>query len=138
MCNKMDSGIELQEPCTSSSMFLQQSPPKRPAEALDVRDNFEFFNVAEPEEFNRQNRKLKRQKKSALSLYDECGRIRHNGLDVCDCMDDDCPGCWFECEKCGSSKCGPECRTNRNFFYESIEIDGQSDCIRNQHFLVKK
>ncbi|KAL9897471.1 ARL14 effector protein-like [Glossina fuscipes fuscipes] len=135
----MDSGIELQEPCTSSSMFLQQSPPKIPArEARNASDNFELSIVAETEEFSRQNRNLKRKKKIACSLYDECGRIRHNGLDVCDCMDDDCPGCWFECVKCGSTKCGPECRKNRNFFYESIEFDGQTDCIRNQHFPVKK
>uniref|UniRef100_A0A1A9WVU0 ARF7EP_C domain-containing protein n=1 Tax=Glossina brevipalpis TaxID=37001 RepID=A0A1A9WVU0_9MUSC len=54
--------------------------------------------------------------------YDEYGRIRHNGLDVCDCMNEDCPGCWFECEKCGSTKCGLECRVNLMWNTVSVRI----------------
>uniref|UniRef100_A0A1A9WVU2 ARF7EP_C domain-containing protein n=1 Tax=Glossina brevipalpis TaxID=37001 RepID=A0A1A9WVU2_9MUSC len=54
--------------------------------------------------------------------YDEYGQIRHNGLDVCDCMNEDCPGCWFECEKCGSTKCGLECRVNQEEFIQSKSL----------------
>uniref|UniRef100_A0A1B0BBA9 ARF7 effector protein C-terminal domain-containing protein n=1 Tax=Glossina palpalis gambiensis TaxID=67801 RepID=A0A1B0BBA9_9MUSC len=42
--------------------------------------------------------------------------------DICDCTRPKCPGCWSECIKCGSNKCGLECRINRkkscnNFAY---------------------
>lgn len=42
-------------------------------------------------------------------------------LDICDCLDDTCPGCHFQCSKCGSTKCGLKCRAKRRFSYESIK-----------------
>ena len=70
------------------------------------------------------------------NVYDELGRMReHENLDVCDCMDDDCPGCWGPCPKCKfSEKCGPVCRKNRNFYFESILADGKTEIIENKYF----
>uniref|UniRef100_A0A1A9Z8C9 ARF7EP_C domain-containing protein n=1 Tax=Glossina pallidipes TaxID=7398 RepID=A0A1A9Z8C9_GLOPL len=40
--------------------------------------------------------------------------------DICDCTREKCPGCWSECIKCGSTKCGLECRINRKKSCKSI------------------
>lgn len=34
-------------------------------------------------------------------------------LDACDCLIENCPGCWYPCDTCGSDKCSPFCRTTR-------------------------
>lgn len=49
--------------------------------------------------------------------------------DACDCLQVDCPGCHFPCSKCGSPKCGVECRSNRSWVYEQLEIDGVPDTV---------
>ncbi|XP_030378003.1 ARL14 effector protein-like [Scaptodrosophila lebanonensis] len=68
------------------------------------------------------------------TAYDDCGNIRHNGLDVCDCMNANCVGCWNECPNCGSTRCGPHCRVNRKFYYDSIIHDGKDLVITNKQF----
>lgn len=121
-------------------MSLRERPRKLHAERrLRERcDELKFLDDFEPDKSNREKRKLKRKPPTnTRSLYDEFGNIRHNGMDVCDCMDDDCPGCWYECENCGSPKCGVQCRVNRKFFYESITFDGKDATIRNKHFPTK-
>ena len=57
-------------------------------------------------------------------MYDESGRLLENSLDVCDCLENNCPGCHMPCPKCGSEKCGTECRCSRRWTYESIEVEG--------------
>lgn len=71
-----------------------------------------------------------------FTVYDENGRMReHDDADICDCMIDSCIGCWGTCPKCKSSeKCGPVCRRNRNFYFESIAIDGKDELITNKYY----
>lgn len=40
--------------------------------------------------------------------------------DPCDCLYENCPGCWYDCENCGSNKCSPFCRLTRK---ESQQIE---------------
>lgn len=40
---------------------------------------------------------------------------------LCDCLRLRCPGCFFACPQCKSKKCGPTCRVNRKFQYQSNE-----------------
>lgn len=65
-------------------------------------------------------------------VYDSQGLLLYTGVDLCDCLDEDCLGCFYACPKCGSSKCGPECRCDRKWLYEQIEIEG-GEIIRNKH-----
>lgn len=73
----------------------------------------------------------------------------------CDCLNENCPGCFFPCPKCRSAKCGSECRyyflcrwglsywlltsvldlirINRRWVLETISVDGTSEVIKNQH-----
>ena len=67
-----------------------------------------------------------------LGLYDNNGRVRATREDICDCMENDCIGCHFECKKCKSTKCGSVCRVNRKFAFEAIEIDGSMRIIKNK------
>ena len=62
--------------------------------------------------------------------------LLHNGRDLCDCMEEECPGCHFPCHKCRSSKCGYECRINRKWQYETCEFDGDSDSLFYNPHLV--
>ncbi|NP_001106509.1 ARL14 effector protein [Xenopus tropicalis] len=94
-----------------------------------------------PETSKREKRRL--QTKSAASnsgqtaasknkVYDSNGILICNGMDLCDCLDEDCLGCFYSCKKCGSNKCGVECRCDRKWLYEQIEVEG-GDTIRNKH-----
>lgn len=63
--------------------------------------------------------------------YDADGRlINHRGYDLCDCLEDHCPGCHFPCLRCGSEKCGSECRVRRKWTFDHIEIEGTDFKVR--------
>ncbi|XP_065518040.1 ARL14 effector protein-like [Lathamus discolor] len=84
------------------------------------------------------NPETRRQKKKAYMLqmkqdyfkkpksakkYDKHGRLLCNNVDLCDCLEETCMGCFYPCPKCNSKKCGVECRCNRKWFYEKIETE---------------
>lgn len=64
-------------------------------------------------------------------VYDTKGRLLSNGRDMCDCLDVDCMGCFYPCPRCGSRKCGVECRCDRKWLYEQVEVEG-GEIIRNK------
>lgn len=65
-------------------------------------------------------------------VYDSKGLLIANGCDVCDCLDIECMGCFYPCPGCGSRKCGVECRCNRKWLYEQVEVEG-GEIIRNKY-----
>ncbi|PSN45826.1 hypothetical protein C0J52_05521 [Blattella germanica] len=103
---------------------------------LTQNDNMKFMENFDPERSNREKRKLTRKiytgGRKQMNLYDEKGILISVGKDLCDCLDDTCPGCHFPCPKCHSCKCGHECRVNRKWMYDSIEIEGTDEVIRNK------
>ncbi|XP_052557276.1 ARL14 effector protein-like [Tympanuchus pallidicinctus] len=62
-------------------------------------------------------------KPKTLSKYDSHGRLLGSNADLCDCLDENCLGCFYPCPKCNSNKCGPECRCNRKWVYDTIELE---------------
>jgi len=103
---------------------------------LSMDRSGKFFENWNPEHSNRETRKLTRK------LYAEGGRkVMHddNGIlikanaDFCDCLEEDCPGCHFPCPKCSSQKCGHECRNNRKWTYDYVEIDGSDHFFKNKY-----
>ncbi|XP_056134891.1 ARL14 effector protein isoform X2 [Lampris incognitus] len=65
-------------------------------------------------------------------VYDSKGQLLSNGKDMCDCLDIDCMGCFYPCPECGSRKCGVECRCDRKWLYEQVEVEG-GEIIRNKY-----
>merc|ERR1712062_518114 len=96
------------------------------------KERQEFLSDFERNPSEREKRKLKKKTnykdsgrgRNKNNVYDEKGILISCGKDVCDCMDDSCPGCHFPCPKCRSNKCGNECRQNRKWLFESVELDG--------------
>lgn len=98
--------------------------------------NSKFLADFDPEKSKREKRKLTRRSYTTgnaqkNSMYDELGILRENGVDLCDCLDENCSGCHFPCSTCLRKKCGPCCRVNRKWTYEQIEHDGKDLVIRN-------
>ncbi|KAJ8394921.1 hypothetical protein AAFF_G00040440 [Aldrovandia affinis] len=65
-------------------------------------------------------------------VYDNRGLLISSGRDMCDCLDVDCMGCFYPCPDCGSRKCGVECRCDRKWLYEQVEVEG-GEIIRNKY-----
>nr|XP_037856769.1 ARL14 effector protein-like [Chlorocebus sabaeus] len=65
-------------------------------------------------------------------VYDSQGLLIFSGMDLCDCLDEDCLGCFYACPACSSTKCGAECPCDRKWLYEQIEIEG-GEIIHNKH-----
>lgn len=65
-------------------------------------------------------------------VYDTQGLLISCGRDLCDCLDADCMGCFYPCPECTSRKCGVECRCDRKWLYEQVEVEG-GEIIRNKY-----
>ncbi|XP_037946633.1 ARL14 effector protein [Teleopsis dalmanni] len=130
----MDKDDDLGEGIGPLRMSLRERPRKLHAERKLREKHDEYKYLDDIDDKNRDKRKLKRKNdvpSKSKTIYDEHGVIRHNGLSLCDCMTANCPGCWFPCENCRSTKCGIQCRVNRRFYYDSITFDGKDGTIKN-------
>ncbi|KAM9329618.1 ARL14 effector protein-like [Gastrophryne carolinensis] len=67
--------------------------------------------------------------------YDKHGKLLCNNRDLCDCLEESCQGCFYPCPKCGSNKCGHECRCNRKWVYDRIQTE-TGDIISKLPFYV--
>ncbi|GLV38750.1 uncharacterized protein CBL_05749 [Carabus blaptoides fortunei] len=93
---------------------------------LNTNKFMENFN---PETSARERRKLNRKlnatgpKKTTGTMYNENGIHMATGINLCDCLDRSCPGCFLPCPKCGSVKCGQECRLDLFSPYFFVVLD---------------
>ncbi|KAG6453151.1 ARL14 effector protein [Manduca sexta] len=99
-----------------------------------------FLDNFDPETSARERRKINRKSyfnnnnsRKHRTIYNERGFIAATGKDLCDCLDETCPGCHFPCPKCSSNKCALECRVNRKWMYDKIEIEGNDFVIKNNY-----
>ncbi|XP_049826514.1 ARL14 effector protein-like [Aethina tumida] len=76
-------------------------------------------------------------RKTKQPLFDKYGVHIKSGTDLCDCLTPDCVGCFFDCPKCGSPKCGTTCRVNRKFIVTSVEAQGKSYNYKRKNTLQK-
>jgi len=80
-------------------------------------------------EMRKVQRKFYRENSRGNRQFDDRGTRLADGLDVCDCLVKDCPGCHFPCPRCSSPKCGSECRRNRAWAYAVVENEGTNTRI---------
>nr|XP_022332717.1 ARL14 effector protein-like isoform X3 [Crassostrea virginica] len=95
---------------------------------LQFKNPGKFMEDFDPErsarEMRKMNRRIYRENIKKNQVYDENGIFLENSQDLCDCLDLNCHGCHFPCPKCGSQKCGAECRCGRKWIYEHVEVEG--------------
>ncbi|XP_046394959.1 uncharacterized protein LOC124162460 [Ischnura elegans] len=125
---------EIIQPSQSKSRVSSHSLEKL------TKTNLKFMENFDPKMSNRERRKMMRKKNIRRHLrgevYGENGELLSCGKNLCDCMNIDCPGCHFPCPRCRSPKCGHECRVNRKWTYEEIEIDG-TDIVIRPHEIIE-
>ncbi|BFY98484.1 hypothetical protein BsWGS_01524 [Bradybaena similaris] len=97
---------------------------------LSLDQHGTFMADFDPEKSQREMRKMNRRLYSKEAkkniLYDEKGVHLEALTDLCDCLDKGCFGCHFPCQRCGSPKCGADCRCSRKYIVDFIEIEGTS------------
>ncbi|CAG5115379.1 unnamed protein product [Candidula unifasciata] len=132
--NSNMSGIPRSDSARSLSSLNEQIGPEDTARCelrkLSLDQHGTFMADFDPEKSQREMRKMNRRiySKEAKKniLYDENGIHLETLADVCDCLDKGCPGCHFPCRRCGSPKCGADCRCNRKYIVDLIEVEGTS------------
>lgn len=107
---------------------------RRQAALAAKQSSEKFMENFDPETSAREKRKLTRKitpRRVPGALYDENGIHIATEWDLCDCLVKSCQGCHFPCRKCGSNKCGIDCRVNRKHMYEEIDYHGYDLVVRN-------
>uniref|UniRef100_A0A914QE90 ARF7 effector protein C-terminal domain-containing protein n=1 Tax=Panagrolaimus davidi TaxID=227884 RepID=A0A914QE90_9BILA len=84
----------------------------------------------------------KQRTKKVKPHYDGKGCFVHpefkEPIKMCDCLRQDCPGCFPKCRKCTSKFCGPICQINRNTIPIQISVNGLGGLIRNNPLVNEK
>ncbi|XP_050523218.1 ARL14 effector protein-like [Daktulosphaira vitifoliae] len=62
--------------------------------------------------------KMDCEKHEDKNIYNMNGLLLESKKDLCDCNVITCPGCFYPCENCSATKCGHQCRVNREWRYE--------------------
>lgn len=74
--------------------------------------------------------------------YDAKGHFIHPDVEepikICDCLSQDCEGCFPPCDKCSSRMCGPICRVNRNMIPMSITENGAGGLVIKNPLVSEK
>jgi len=81
-------------------------------------------------EFNFRSNRLQQQRKRVRYNTDGRPVIYADDFEFCDCLLPNCPGCHYPCKSCGDCRCGHECRVNRRYVYESIELEGRNITLK--------
>ena len=109
---------------TSTAKKSTSAPTVQPKRRVTRKSKKSFFT------------KIKKGGKKSLGQQQNYGNEKLDE-NYCDCFDDECLGCHFECEVCGSQKCGNICRRNRSFIFETIEYDGSAKVVTNKFLKAK-
>ncbi|CAH1103470.1 unnamed protein product [Psylliodes chrysocephalus] len=121
-----------------SQTYITRRQAARNANKLLKATSDRFMANFNPETSIREKRKLNRKinppsnvRRPAGAIYDENGIHISTSVDLCDCLNEECVGCFFECPKCASQKCGTDCRVHRKYVVEQIEYHGYDHIIKN-------
>merc|ERR1712083_74116 len=153
-----DSASNLSEPRQLRRRKSKQDSSKDPTEKMEKlkitattsrqkkrlmdKEREEFLNEFDQTTSERERRKNQTKEKIREStrgrgkgrVYDDKGILVSCKKDLCDCMDDTCPGCHFPCPKCRSNKCGHECRQNRKWIFDCVELDGMPGSLKENPY----
>ncbi|CAH1796876.1 unnamed protein product, partial [Owenia fusiformis] len=122
--------INPSHPDSRKEMYAFTKATKKERKELMFAKPGKFMEDFNPEtsarELRKVNRKIVKPTVKKNQMYDENGLLLNDSRDLCDCLDTACPGCHFPCSKCDSEKCGGECRCNRKYVYEKVEVEGSN------------
>ncbi|CAL1538091.1 unnamed protein product [Lymnaea stagnalis] len=122
-----------QEPVANEQILADDiARPELKKLSLDMNGTFmvDFDPEKSKREMRKMNRRIYSKESRKTNFYDDKGLLLEAQMDLCDCLHRDCPGCHFPCPRCNSSKCGTDCRCNRKYTIDLIEVEG-TDMIYN-------
>lgn len=132
---------EGEESSSSEATFGSHTMSRRSNKIYKEADMFlaDFRHESSARETRKLNKKCYKDGKGRgkATLYDEKGILLSADKDLCDCMEEACPGCHFPCNKCRSNKCGHECRQNRKWVFDCVELDGVPGSIRHNPYSLQ-
>ncbi|XP_030747760.1 ARL14 effector protein [Sitophilus oryzae] len=132
------SAAQQQAPSPPVSSYTTRRQAARNASKAISASSFEkSMETFNPDLSQRERRKISKKftstsvRRPVGAIYDDRGIHIATGVDLCDCLNERCPGCWFECVKCEGTKCGADCRIFRKYLLDSIEYHGYDKTIKN-------
>lgn len=129
--NARKSTTDIKETSSAPTTYTTR---RQAAMLAKTKTDAKFMENFDPDNSNREKRKISRKlgiRKVPGAVYDETGVHIATGMDLCDCMCTKCDGCFYPCKKCGSNKCGNDCRCNRKVVPEDIVYQGYNQKFRN-------